>query len=86
MAQSDGGASTGAGTRFAINVIGVIGLVFGGLAIVAYLLDVSALDFATAPYAWLRLEGAARYLPPVMVLVVCIAAAYVLEKRAARDG
>ena len=85
MSQHDDGASTGAGTRFAINVIGIIGLVFGALAIVAYLLDLSALNFATAPYAWLRLEGAARYLPPVMVLVVCIVAAYLLERRTSRD-
>ena len=73
--------STGAGMRFVINLVGVVGLVFGVLPIVHYLLDLNTFDFAVAPYAWLRLEGAARYLPPVMVLVVCIVVAYLLEKR-----
>jgi hypothetical protein len=73
--------STGAGMRFLINMIGVVGLVFGVLPIVQYLLDLTVFDFAVAPYAWLQLEGAARYLPPVMVLVVCIVAAYLLERR-----
>jgi hypothetical protein len=84
VAQHDTDASSGAGTRFVINMIGVVGLVFGALPIVKYLLDLSIFDFAAAPYAWLQLEGAARYLPPLMVLVVCIALAYVLEKRTQR--
>jgi hypothetical protein len=76
--------STGAGTRFLINMIGVIGLVFGVLPIVRYLLQLGIFEFSTAPYDWLELEGAARYLPPAIVLVVCMAAAYLLEKRLER--
>ena len=76
--------STGAGTRFVINMIGAVGLVFGVLPIVRYLLQLDFFEFTTAPYDWLQLEGAARYLPPVMVLVVCIVAAYLLEKRLER--
>jgi hypothetical protein len=76
---------TGAGSRFVINLVGVIGLVFGVLPIVRYLLDLSLFEFTVAPYEWLRLEGAARFLPPGMVLVVCIVVAYLLEKRLARD-
>ena len=73
--------STGAGMRFLINMVGVVGLIFGVLPIVRYLLDLSIFEFAVAPYDWLQLEGAARYLPPVIVLVVCIVVAYILEKR-----
>ncbi|GAB3066701.1 hypothetical protein GCM10027053_32760 [Intrasporangium mesophilum] len=73
--------STGAGLRFVINLVGVVGLVFGVLPILHYLLDLSIFDFAVAPYDWLQLDGAARYLPPVIVLVVCIVVAYLLEKR-----
>ncbi|MGW5240440.1 hypothetical protein ACWEOW_16045 [Monashia sp. NPDC004114] len=73
--------STGAGLRFVINMVGVVGLVFGVLPILHYLLDLSIFDFAVAPYDWLQLDGAARYLPPVIVLVVCIVVAYLLEKR-----
>jgi hypothetical protein len=76
--------STGAGTRFVINMIGAVGLVFGVLPIVRYLLQLDFFEFTTAPYDWLQLEGAARYLPPVMVLVVCIVTAYLLEKRLER--
>ena len=76
--------STGAGTRFVINMIGAVGLVFGVLPIVRYLLQLDFFEFTTAPYDWLQLEGAARYLPPAMVLVVCILAAYLLEKRLER--
>jgi hypothetical protein len=77
--------STGAGTRFVINLIGVVGLVFGVLPIVRYLLELTFFEFTTAPYDWLQLEGAARYLPPAIVLVVCIVVAYVLEKRLERS-
>jgi hypothetical protein len=84
VAQDDADASSGAGTRFLINLIGIIGLVFGALPIVKYLLDLTIFDFAAAPYEWLQLEGAARYLPPLVVLVVCIVLAYVLEKRTRR--
>ena len=76
--------ATGAGARFVINIIGAIGLLFGMLPILRYVLELDFFEFATAPYTWLRLEGAARYLPPALVLALCIAAAYVLEKRLAR--
>lgn len=74
----------GGGTRFLINCIGVVGLVFGVLAIVRYVLELDLFAFATAPYDWLQLEGAMRYVPPVIVLVVCGVAAYLLEKRLER--
>ena len=77
--------STGAATRFVINMIGAVGLVFGVLPIVRYLLQLDFFEFTTAPYDWLQLEGAARYLPPAIVLVVCMAAAFVLEKRLEHD-
>jgi hypothetical protein len=76
--------STGAGTRFLINLIGAVGLVFGVLPIVRYLLQFDFFEFTTAPYDWLQLEGAARFLPPAIVLVVCILAAYLLERRLGR--
>ena len=82
--MADPQPSTGAGTRFVINMIGVIGLVFGVLPIVRYLLELEFFGFSTAPYDWLQLEGAARFLPPAIVLVVCMAAAYRLEKRLER--
>lgn len=75
----------GAGTRFLVNCIGLVGLVFGLLPVVRYLLELDLFAFASAPYDWLRLEGAMRYLPPLMVLVVCGVAAYVLEKRLERQ-
>ena len=75
----------GVRTRFVINVVGVIGLLFGVLPIVRYLLDLSLFEFTVAPYEWLKLEGAARFLPPGLVLVVCIVVAYVLEQRLSRD-
>ena len=62
-----------------------MGLLFGVLPIVRYLLDLSLFEFTVAPYEWLKLEGAARFLPPGMVLVVCIVVAYVLEQRLSRD-
>ena len=77
--------STGAGTRFVINMIGAVGLVFGVLPIVRYLLQLDFFEFTTAPYDWLQLEGAARYLPPAIVLVACMATAFVLEKRLEHD-
>ena len=83
--MADPQESTGAGTRFVINVIGAVGLVFGVLPIVRYLLQLSFFEFTTAPYDWLQLEGAARFLPPALVLVVCIAVAYLLEKRLERS-
>ena len=66
-------------------MIGAVGLVFGVLPIVRYLLQLDFFEFTTAPYDWLQLEGAARYLPPAIVLVVCMAAAFVLEKRLEHD-
>ena len=77
--------SSGAGRRFVINIVGVIGLVFGALAVLRYLLDSDILSFSDAPYRWLALEGGARFIPPVMVLVVCIAVAYWLERGADDD-
>lgn len=82
--MSDAPESQG-GMRLLINLVGVVGIVFGVLPIVRYLLDLSVLELTTAPYDWLRLEGAARFLPPVMVLVVCIVVAYLLEQRLGRD-
>ncbi|MGO4362500.1 hypothetical protein AB4Z14_19840 [Terrabacter sp. 2TAF16] len=76
---------TGARSRFVINLVGVIGIVFGVLPILRYLLDLSLFEFTVAPYEWLQLEGAARFLPPGMVLVACIVVAYVLEQRLSRD-
>lgn len=72
----------GAGRRFLINMIGAFGLVFGFLPMVKYLLDLDLFDFTVAPYAWLELEGVARFLPPAMVLVTCLVLAYVLERGA----
>jgi hypothetical protein len=72
------------GQVFVINLIGAIGLVFGVVPILAYLLDLDFASFALAPYAWLELDGAARYLPPAMVLVVCGGLAFWLERRATR--
>lgn len=69
---------------FVINLVGAIGLVFGVVPIVAYLLDLDFASFAVAPYEWLELAGAARYLPPAMVLVVCGVLAFWLERRATR--
>ena len=75
----------GARSRFVINLVGVIGIVFGVLPIVRYLLDLSLFEFTVAPYEWLQLEGATRFIPPAMVLVACIVLAYVLEQRLSRD-
>lgn len=73
--------TSGAGRRFVINVVGVIGLVFGALPVLRYLFDSDLLTFSTAPYNWLGLEGGARFLPPAMVLAVAIAVAFWLERR-----
>ena len=83
--MADSQQATGAGTRFVINMIGVVGLVFGVLPILRYLLQLGFFEFSTAPYDWLQLEGAARLLPPAIVLVVCMVAAYLLEKRLERQ-
>ncbi|MDV3219924.1 hypothetical protein [Intrasporangium sp.] len=72
----------GAGRRFLINMIGATGLVFGFLPMVKYLLDLDLFDFTVAPYAWLELDGVARFLPPAMVLVTSLVLAYVLERGA----
>ena len=76
---------SGAGSRFVINVVGLVGLLFGALAIVRDLLDLSFFGFTTAPYDWLQLTGFVRYVPPLMVLVVCLAAASTLERRTQHD-
>lgn len=70
---------------FVINVVGAIGLVFGLLPIVKYVLELDLFDFAVAPYEWLRLEGAMRYVPPLLVFVVCAVVAWWLERRASAD-
>lgn len=70
---------------FVINLVGVIGLVFGAVPILKYLLDLDFASFTVAPYAWLGLEGAARLLPPAMLVVVCGFLAWWLERRASRD-
>lgn len=75
---------TGARSRFVINVIGLVGIVFGLIPIARYLLEFGFFGFTTAPYDWLALEGAARFIPPVLVLGVCILLAWVLEKRIER--
>ena len=79
------GSQAGAGRRFLINLIGAVGLVFGFLPMVKYLLDLDLFDFTVAPYEWLELTGAARFLPPAMVLVTCLVIAYVLERGAAES-
>ena len=71
---------TGAGRRFLINVIGAVGLVFGFLPMLRYLLELELFDFTVAPYEWLELEGAARLLPPAIVLITCLVVAYLLER------
>ena len=77
--RSDNGPSRG--QLFLINASGVIGLVFGLVPIVKYLLDLDFASFTVAPYRWLELEGAARFLPPLMVLAVCGFLAFWLERR-----
>ncbi len=74
--------ATTAWQRFLINVIGLVGIVYGGLAIVYYLLEFSALSFAAAPYGWLHLDGAIRYVPPLLVFVVCFVIVWAIERRA----
>ena len=76
------GSPDGAGRRVVINLIGAVGLVFGFLPMVKYLLDLDLFAFTVAPYEWLELEGAARLLPPAIVLVTCLVVAFVLERRA----
>jgi hypothetical protein len=78
--------ATTAWQRFLINVIGLVGLVYGGLAVVYYLLELSALSFAAAPYGWLRLGGAMRFVPPALVFVVCFVVVWAIERRATRSG
>jgi hypothetical protein len=78
--------ATTAWQRFLINVIGLVGLVYGGLAVVYYLLELSALSFAAAPYGWLGLEGAMRFVPPALVFIVCFVVVWAIERRATRSG
>lgn len=75
---------TGAGRRFLINLIGGVGLVFGFLPMLRYLLELDLFDFTVAPYEWLELEGAVRLLPPALVLITCLVVAYLLERGAPR--
>ncbi|WP_347351538.1 hypothetical protein [Intrasporangium sp.] len=76
--------ATTAWQRFLINVIGLAGIVYGGLAIVYYLLGFDAISFAAAPYRWLQLEGLVRYVPPLIVFVVCFVVVWAIEQHAAR--
>lgn len=78
-------SQSGAGRRLVINLVGAVGLVFGFLPMVKYLLDLDLFDFTVAPYEWLELEGAARFLPPAMVLVTSLVIAYLLERGAAES-
>lgn len=48
---------TGARSRFVINLVGVVGIVFGVLPIVRYLLELSFFEFTVAPYEWLQARG-----------------------------
>lgn len=83
MAGSSEPATT-AWQRFVINVVGLVGIVYGGLAVVYYLLGFGALSFAAAPYGWLRLAGVARFLPPVLVFAVCFVVVWAIERGAGR--
>ena len=83
MNVPDNQASGGAGARFVVNLVGMVGIVFGALPVAKYLFDLPIFDFTVAPYEWLKLEGAARLLPPAMVLVASLVVAWVLERRMA---
>lgn len=72
---------TSKGRLFVINLVGAIGLVFGVLPVVRYLLDLGVLTFSTAPYDWLDLSGPVRFVPPLMVLALCFVLAWWLEHR-----
>lgn len=85
MAESPSTGVPSRGQLFVINLIGVVGLVFGVVPIIKYLLDLDFAAFTVAPYQWLALEGPARLLPPVMVLAVCGFLAWWLERRTTRD-
>ena len=85
MADSSTAPGPSRGQLFVINLVGVIGLVFGVVPILTYLLDLDFASFTVAPYRWLDLQGAARFLPPVMVLVVCGFLAWWLERRTQSD-
>lgn len=85
MVDPKDAAGPSRGQLFVINLVGVVGLVFGVVPIVKYLLDLDFASFTVAPYRWLDLQGAARFLPPVMVLVVCGFLAWWLERRTQSD-
>lgn len=68
--------------RFAINCIGLLGLLYGAVPILRLVLGFDAMAFTAAPYAWLRLEGAMRVLPPLVVFVVCLVVVWAIERRA----
>lgn len=84
MAQSHSGDAPTRGQLFVINLVGVLGIVFGVVPILKYLLDLDFASFTVAPYGWLALEGPARLLPPLMVLVLCGSVAFWLERRSQR--
>lgn len=69
------------GQLFLINAAGIVGLLFGVVPLVRYLFELDFASFTTAPYDWLRLEGVARVLPPLMVLAVSGFLAWWLERR-----
>jgi hypothetical protein len=68
--------------RFAINCIGLVGLLYGAVPILRVVLGFDALSFTAAPYAWLQLEGGMRVVPPLIVFVICLVAAWAIEHRA----
>jgi hypothetical protein len=70
--------------RFVINCIGLLGLLYGAVPILRVVLGFDALSFTVAPYAWLRLEGPMRVVPPLIVFVVCLVVVWVIEQRAGR--
>lgn len=72
--------------RFLINIVGLVGLVYGGLAIIYYLLGFSALSFAASPYEWLQLGGGMRFVPPIVLFVLCFVVVWAIERRAQSDG
>lgn len=72
------------GRLFAINLLGVVGLVWGAGAVLCYLLGYDD-AFPTRPYRWLSLNGSAELLPPAVVLVAALAGAFLLERSAKRS-
>jgi hypothetical protein len=72
--------------RFAINCIGLVGLIYGAVPILRVVLGFDAMSFTAAPYAWLQLDGAMRALPPLLVFVACLVGAWAIEHHATSRG